>query len=63
MIVTKGPMNITIPSISTIELLVRVHNSLIGVKTKLWFAIECSSCKQGSMVEVLLRFIYKSFLK
>ena len=30
---------------------------------KLWFAIECSSCKQASMVELLKKFISQSFFK
>ena len=63
MMVTKGLIHISTPIISTIELLIRVDNSLIGVKMKLWFAIECSSCKKASMVELLARFISESFYK
>ena len=63
MMVTKGIMHIATPIISTIELLIRVCNSLIGVKMKLWFSIESSSCKKVSIVELLEGFISQSFFK
>ena len=61
--VIEGLMHIETPIISNTKLFIRVGNSLIGVKMKLWFSIECSSCKKDSMVELLTIFISQSFFK
>ena len=63
MMVTEGIMHIASPILSNMGLLIRVGNSLIGVKMKLWFSIEWSSCKKDSMVELLIIFISQSFFK